>query len=103
MHRNPEPKPTRELNKRYLARVRRLPCCMCGMPGPSEAHHSTGAGLGTKANDTDTMPLCTNCHRCFHALTGPFTGWVKQRIRSWQARMVRVTRATLLPPVRKVF
>jgi hypothetical protein len=100
-------KSVRELSRAYRDRVAALPCCMCGAESTSEqrseVHHRTGAGMALKANDTDSMPLCAWCHRHFHALTGPFRGWVKSKLREWQTRMVRQTKATLLPAVRKVF
>lgn len=42
-------------------RVRRMPCCVCGKPGPSHAHHVTG---GTLRRDylpdgtPNVVPLC---------------------------------------------
>ena len=76
----------------YLSWVRRQPCYVCGST-PSEAHHRTGAGMGRKASDHDTMPLCTRHHREFHDLSGHFRGWRKMRIREWQADAVTVTAA----------
>lgn len=52
----------------YLARVRTLPCDVCGK-APSESHHPKGlefCGKGQKASDHDAFPLCSACHR-----TGP--------------------------------
>lgn len=61
-------KPIKDAN--YLARVRALPCIIGALfPiakkhcwGRTEAHHKTGAGMGRKASDYDTMPLCFNHH-----------------------------------------
>lgn len=76
---------------RHLAKVRRLPCEVCGRPGPNDAHHRTGGGMGTKMPDTATIPLCSQHHRDFHDLTGPFKGWTKERLREWQIRAVMKT------------
>ena len=40
--------------------VASLPCVICGMPGYSQAAHgSEGKGMGIKASDLDSFPLCT--------------------------------------------
>ena len=54
----------------HLARVKALPCSVCGAPGPSEAHHIK-QGLQFTA-----VALCESCHR------GPVMGWHGQK-RSW--------------------
>lgn len=54
----------------HLARVRELPCSVCGAPGPSEAHHIK-QGLQFTA-----VALCESCHR------GPVMGLHGQK-RSW--------------------
>lgn len=85
--------------------VRSQPCCSCGYPGPSEAHHHTDGetdpnrsrkalggkrGLSQKADDSQTMPLCVKCHGCLHAFRGPFADFDNQRRREWQTEQVRV-------------
>ena len=54
----------------HLARVKALPCSVCGAPGPSEAHHIK-QGLQFTA-----VALCESCHR------GPVMGWHGQK-RAW--------------------
>lgn len=52
----------------YLDYVASLPCCGCGLPA-DEAHHMIGhgyKGMGTKAPDLFTLPLCRNCHDELH-------------------------------------
>lgn len=56
----PEP-PLRSAS--YLAMVRAWPCCGCGRPAPSEAHHAGRRGVGQKASDLLTVPLCRPCHQ----------------------------------------
>jgi len=52
----------------HLARIRELPCCRCGQPGASEAHH-VGTYAGGGRCDWATIPLCPTtrdrpgCHR----------------------------------------
>ncbi len=60
----------------HLARVRSLPCLICGTV-PSEAHHiRQGVGMGQKAGDHEAINLCAWHHRtgpmAFHAGPGVF-------------------------------
>lgn len=50
----------------YLAFVREHPCCACQADGPSDPHHYGPRGMGEKADDTLTVPLCRPCHDDFH-------------------------------------
>ena len=57
-------------NKRYLAWVRSLPCSHCTAEPAGHAHHLIAVGdgiMGEKAPDSDSMPLCEECHRQVHA------------------------------------
>ena len=70
----PRIKPGRVTDERHLARVRSLPCVVCGAPPPVEAHHPrAGQGMGQKAGDDMAISLCESCHRtggvgvAFHA------------------------------------
>lgn len=68
---NPQPKRKRHENKKYLAWVRKQPCCYCGRTA-DHAHHLIGTGnmggMGTKAPDWTAMPVCSSCHRMVHDL-----------------------------------
>ena len=46
----------------YLKKVRELPRVACGTHYGVQAHHKTGAGMGLKASDYDTFPLCADHH-----------------------------------------
>lgn len=59
--------------RRYLARVKELPCSVCDAPGPSEAHHIK-QGL-----QYTCVALCVDCHR------GPVLGWHGQK-RMWSIK-----------------
>ncbi|MEQ1227938.1 hypothetical protein ABLT66_00240 [Acinetobacter junii] len=52
-------------NLKRLAAIRKLPCVVCGRL-PVDAAHSNqsshGKGMGLKACDTKTIPLCRNHH-----------------------------------------
>ena len=54
----------------HLANIKELPCSVCDMPGPSEAHHIK-QGL-----QYTCIALCVECHR------GPILGWHGQK-RMW--------------------
>ena len=60
-----EPAPQRR--ERHLQRVRELPCCICSAPPPSDPHHYGRRGVGQKADDYQTVPLCRRCHDGWHA------------------------------------
>ena len=49
--------------KRHLARLAELPCCLCGAFG-SEVHHILeGRIKGRKSGHWTAIPLCISCHR----------------------------------------
>lgn len=56
-------------NKKYTNWVKTLPCCDCGAPA-DDPHHIIGTGceggMGTKACDLLTMPMCRECHTRLH-------------------------------------
>lgn len=60
----------------YMAEVKQLPCCVCGAPPPSDAHHCQHwpddienhpytrlPGAAMKSGDRDTIPLCKADHQ----------------------------------------
>ena len=68
------PKPYR--NKSYRRYVASQPCFGCGAEGYSQCAHANGGGMGTKASDADTFPLCCTrpgvlgCHAEFDQCIG---------------------------------
>lgn len=55
-------------DEKYLAFVRKLPCCCCGKPG-EVAHHPIQIGFGgksTKAPDYWAIPMTAGCHSLLH-------------------------------------
>lgn len=64
-------KPTRYQNEAYRRYVASKPCFGCGIEGYSQCAHANGGGMGTKASDLDTFPLCCSrpgmlgCHMQF--------------------------------------
>lgn len=57
-------KPKRErdgMDEAYLAKLRLLPCCVCGNPAPNTVHHlrrSGQSGFGLRSPDKFGVPLC---------------------------------------------
>lgn len=78
---------SRWANDRYLAFVRGLPCCHCGVSPAGDAHHVIGvgnfSGVGLKAPDSLSMPLCRSCHGLVHATPDIWSsqwGWMLDTI-----------------------
>jgi len=70
---------TKKKNKAYLRRVGELGCVICH--GEAVAHHKTGAGMGIKASDYDTFPLCLIHH------TGGGKGVaIHEGVKTWEAK-----------------
>ena len=70
--------PKSQNGKKHMARVAELGCIVCRNTGYgysiAEVHHiREGAGMGKRASNFDTIPLCPNHHRngghgiAFHA------------------------------------
>ncbi|MFY2995887.1 hypothetical protein ACOTH8_21430 [Achromobacter xylosoxidans] len=56
--------PTLLRSEQHRRNVAALDCACCGCPGPSQAAHAnTTKGMGLKACDSLTFPLCPECHR----------------------------------------
>ena len=68
-------KDKRWVEKKYTNWVATLPCVNCGLDDETTvAHHLKhrhaphgGGGMGLKANDFLTMPLCFECHQSAHS------------------------------------
>lgn len=54
-------------DNKYLAFIRTLPCCVCGTT-PCDAHHVDTGGMGTKASDYCSIPLCRLQHGECHTI-----------------------------------
>ncbi len=63
------PKRRRWVNEKYTRWVKTQPCACCGKPA-DDPHHLIGhgqGGIGTKAHDIFTLPLCREHHNELHA------------------------------------
>ena len=70
----------RHKNNKYLQFVRSLPCAYCKAP-EADPHHIIGigmGGMGTRADDLATMPLCMKCHAKVHENPKE---WIEPQIR----------------------
>lgn len=104
-----EPKPRRWKPKRehtdeesaWLDAIHREPCVgiadfpghVCWSPdadNPIDASHvGPRGGIARKGPWTNTIPKCRRLHMQLHALSGPFKGWTRERLRSWGMAHVR--------------
>jgi hypothetical protein len=66
----------------YKRFIRRLPCLCCGRAWGIEAAHFGPHGVGQKASDLHTLPLCHLCHRLYHKL-GPVRFAEVHRLDVW--------------------
>jgi len=61
----PKNKPYR--SKKYRDFIKMQPCIVCWNPGPSDPHHEDqtfhNKGMGIKAPDTQTVPMCRKHHQ----------------------------------------
>jgi hypothetical protein len=68
------PKRRRWTNEHYTRWVKAQPCAGCGNQA-DDPHHIIGygqGGMGTKAHDLFTIPLCRKCHDALHGDTKVF-------------------------------
>lgn len=76
-------------SERHRRLVASLPCASCKIEGQSQSAHSNfGKGMGIKACDSQTFPLCPRCH---HLLDQ--SGAMRKEIRrAFEKRLVDDTR-----------
>ncbi len=56
-------------NKKHTKWIAHLPCIVCGRWPPNVPHHllkGVTRGMGLKADDSHTVPLCHWCHQDLH-------------------------------------
>ena len=55
---------TKTTMPKHLEYIRSLPCCVCQLPAPSDAHHLRllPGGHTMRGHDRNTVPLCRSCH-----------------------------------------
>lgn len=77
-------------SKKHLKFVRSLSCINCEAPQPSEAHHAIDldhlSGMGMKASDLFSIPLCGSCHWDIHNSSGNTKIWLHSKQWEWIAK-----------------
>lgn len=80
-------------------KLKQLPCCQCGKTPVDIAHSNFvehGKGMGIKANDKYTIPLCRKCHREFDT----YQSLAREQARNWfKSKWELVNRALKLEQV----
>ena len=56
--------------REYMGKVAQLPCAICGVYGVHVHHIRTGIGMGRRASDFDTLPLCPEHHQGMTGIHG---------------------------------
>ena len=81
-------------DRKRLGEIRKLPCVVCGR-SPVDAAHSNqsshGKGVGLKACDSKTIPLCRNHHQEFDQ----FQKMNRSQSVEWFAKMLEKTERML--------
>lgn len=70
--------------RRHLARVKALPCSVCGAAGPSEAHHIR------QGSQYLCVALCADCHRGHNGWHGTKAFWRIRKMDELDALAVTV-------------
>lgn len=81
--------------KNRLDRLKSLPCVQCQAPPPSDPCHANwgefGKGMGIKADDLYTIPLCRACHFDFDT----YADMEREKAKAWFMRKLEFTNKVL--------
>lgn len=82
-------------NNKRLNKIRQLPCCGCFAPPPSDPCHANwgefGKGMGKKADDEYTIPLCRECHKWLDT----YQGLNRDKAKAWFLNKLAFVNAVL--------
>ncbi len=53
-----------------------------------QAHERNQTGLGLKAPERRSIPLCSKLHREYDQHRGPFAGWTREERQEWIANHI---------------
>lgn len=71
----------------HIAKIKQLPCSVCNMPGPSDAHHIK------QSNPYTCVALCKDCHQGAHnGIHGRKALWRVKKMDEYDALAVTVRR-----------
>lgn len=94
----PRRRPRDMHDQEFLDWVHRQPCCareLGGCRGRIEADHTgRDRGIGQKAHDRTTIPLCHHHHMCRTSFSGVFRTWDQAKMREWLVISSRICRQT---------
>jgi hypothetical protein len=102
------PKTPRIRDERYLAFLRRQPCCTCGTTDMVEAahirsgsldHDKRETGLAEKPSDAWALPQCRPCHRLQHSVN-ELEYWKSHGIDPFTLALKYYTKATAIGETR---
>jgi hypothetical protein len=98
-------KPVR--SESYRRFVASMPCFGCGINGYSQCAHANGGGMGTKASDLETFPLCCarpghmGCHAQFDLCIDMTKAERRELTQVYVERMQAIARAAGRPEFRE--
>lgn len=61
---------TTKAERDHMDKVASLPCAICGIHGVHVHHIRTGIGMGRRASNFDTLPLCPEHHQGMTGIHG---------------------------------
>lgn len=70
----------------HLGRVKELPCSLCDVPGPSEAHHVK------QGQQYTAVALCPDCHRGTNGWHGNKSYWRIKKMDELDALNITIKR-----------
>jgi hypothetical protein len=83
-----------DADRAFTAWIHTQPCVGLRLRGHrcigriEQSHERNMTGLGLKASDLRSVPMCGSLHRNWEGHTGPFAGWSKERRRVWFAERI---------------
>lgn len=96
---SPVLKENAQRSRPYLMLVAKLPCCLCGRVGRSQAAHADeGKGMGLKSDDRTAFPLCATepgSPGC-HDRMGTLGAYTREQRRALEKEFGAKTRATIV-------
>lgn len=61
---------TTKAEREHMGRIAQMPCAVCGAFGVHVHHIRTGVGMGRRASNLETIPLCPEHHQGMTGIHG---------------------------------